>query len=64
MAGFKASVTKRINLLRVTPNAPVWQPNYYEHVIRDQTDWERIHRYIESNPSKWARDEENLQREL
>ncbi len=64
VAGFKASATKQINLLRATPNVPVWQRNYYEHVIRGQEDWERIHRYIDSNPTQWARDEENPQREL
>ncbi len=39
--------------------AAVWQRNYYEHVIRDHDDWDRIHRYIESNPAMWAQDEEN-----
>ncbi|HEX8992275.1 MAG TPA: hypothetical protein VF784_11415, partial [Anaerolineales bacterium] len=57
--GFKSSVTKRINALRGSPNAPVWQRNYYEHVIRDPGDWERIHRYIDSNPVLWSQDAEN-----
>ena len=60
MAGFKSSVTKRINIARGTPNAPVWQRNYYEHIIRDTQDWEIIHRYIHSNPLTWPDDEENL----
>ncbi len=59
IAGFKSAVTKQINLLRRTPNAPVWQRNYYEHVIRDEKDWDRIRRYIESNPLTWAEDGEN-----
>ena len=37
----------------------LWQRNYYEHIIRDQKDWERIHLYIEANPSRWDDDEEN-----
>lgn len=37
----------------------VWQRNYYEHVIRDEADWNRIHLYIESNVLNWAGDEEN-----
>ena len=28
-------------------------------MIRNHEDWDRIHRYIESNPSMWAEDEEN-----
>lgn len=37
----------------------LWQRNYYEHIIRDQKDWERIHLYIEANPSRWNDDHEN-----
>jgi REP element-mobilizing transposase RayT len=59
VAGFKSSVTKRINLLYNAPGAPVWQRNYYEHIIRDQPDYERIANYIATNPSNWAEDEEN-----
>ncbi len=57
--GFKSSVTKRINALRGSPCVSVWQRNYYEHVIRDQQDWERIHLYIDANPVLWSQDEEN-----
>ncbi len=28
----------------------VWQPNYYEHVIRNETALHRIREYIEQNP--------------
>ncbi len=38
---------------------PVWQRNYYEHIIRDEKYWDRIHRYIEQNPLVWADDQEN-----
>lgn len=37
----------------------LWQRNYYEHIIRNDDDYQRIQRYIESNPSVWAGDEEN-----
>jgi putative transposase len=59
MAQFKSIVTKQINLLRNTPGIPIWQRNYYEHIIRNDDDLNRIHRYIESNPSMWADDTEN-----
>ena len=35
IAGFKMVVTKRINVLRHTPSVPIWQRNYYEHIIRN-----------------------------
>ena len=54
---FKAAVTRRVG--RELTATGIWQKNYYEHVIRDLEDWDRIHRYIESNPSMWAEDDEN-----
>jgi hypothetical protein len=59
MAGFKSSVTKQINMIRNVQGIPVWQRNYYERIIRDDREMDRIHRYIESNPSMWAEDDEN-----
>lgn len=37
----------------------LWQRNYYEHVIRNDADLNRIRDYIQSNPAKWDEDEEN-----
>lgn len=37
----------------------LWQRNYYEHILRNQQDYERIANYIVSNPANWAEDEEN-----
>ncbi len=59
VAYLKYHSAKRINALRSTPYEPIWQRNYYEHVIRDQADWERISEYIADNPAQWALDDEN-----
>ena len=61
MAQFKSIVTKRINLLCDTQGAPVWQRNYYEHIIRNDADLDRIRAYIFNNPFNWQSDDENLQ---
>ncbi len=37
----------------------LWQRNYYEHIIRDEADLNRIRDYIQSNPANWDEDEEN-----
>ncbi len=37
----------------------LWQRNYYEHIIGNEDDYERIFNYIAANPSHWAEDEEN-----
>jgi REP element-mobilizing transposase RayT len=31
----------------------VWQRNYYDHIIRNQEEWEKIHQYILANPDHW-----------
>ena len=50
--GFKSSVTKRINQIRNTPGAPVWQRNYYERIIGYESELNRIRKYIIENPIK------------
>ena len=37
----------------------MWQRNYYEHIIRDQTELKNVREYIKANPLKWSQDEEN-----
>jgi len=40
----------------------LWQRNYYEHIIRNENDLNRIREYIFNNPANWANDDENPQR--
>ncbi|MCF8039647.1 MAG: hypothetical protein K9K79_10055 [Desulfohalobiaceae bacterium] len=37
----------------------LWQRNYYEHVIRNDGELNRIRKYIAENPAQWALDREN-----
>jgi hypothetical protein len=41
------------------PSIAVWQRNYYEHIIRNESTLGRIREYIETNPLQWAVDREN-----
>ena len=59
VAGFKSITTKRINVLRDTPRLDVWQRNYYERIIRDDDELNRVREYIKNNPKKWSLDSEN-----
>lgn len=34
----------------------LWQRNYYEHIIRNETSYLRIVEYINNNPSNWKED--------
>ena len=56
---YKASVTRRAAMLRDNPVSEVWQRNYYEHVVRNENEKERIYEYIISNPDQWDSDDEN-----
>ena len=31
----------------------IWQKSYYDHIIRNQEDYNEIWKYIEQNPKKW-----------
>ncbi|MBW2558634.1 MAG: hypothetical protein JRD69_07385 [Deltaproteobacteria bacterium] len=35
---------------------PVWQRNYYEHIIRNEKSCHQIAEYIQTNPLKWRDD--------
>ncbi|MBL0126087.1 MAG: hypothetical protein IPP83_01250 [Flavobacteriales bacterium] len=44
----------------VTPSgAEVWQRGYYEHIIRDDAEYDRIARYIADNQRNWNNDRFN-----
>jgi len=60
IGAFKTVSTKRINEHRGTPNAPVWQRNYYERIIRGEESLNRIRQYIADNPLRWHLDRENV----
>jgi putative transposase len=56
---YKSAVSYRINLMRGTQDIPVWQRNYYEHIIRNEQDLQNKTDYIEANPMLWDQDDEN-----
>ena len=58
---FKSITAKRINTLRNIPGQPVWQRNYYEHIIRDERALNAIRRYILNNPANWTKDADYLE---
>ena len=54
---FKSVATKRIRQLsHVNVDIPIWQRNYYEHIIRNEKSFNDIRAYIANNPAKWAED--------
>jgi hypothetical protein len=60
IAYFKYKSTKEMNLLDNTGTVTkFWQRNYYEHIIRNETDLQNKTDYIEANPLLWDDDDEN-----
>lgn len=53
---FKASVSRRSQRETGKEHDLIWQRNYYEHVVRNQTDLDRIRAYIQLNPQRWEND--------
>jgi REP element-mobilizing transposase RayT len=56
VAGFKSYTTKLVNELRKTPGARLWQPNYFEHIIRNQRQFDTACEYIRTNAMRWELD--------
>ncbi len=61
VAYFKYQSTKQINLQRGTPGIPIWQRNYYEHIVRSERALDAIREYINDNPLRWELDRYNPQ---
>ena len=57
IGAFKTVSTKKINIIRNAPGTPVWQRNYYEHIIRNENALNNIRQYIINNPLSWHVDQ-------
>ena len=58
MQGFKSSVTRKVGK-RGDRHAFGWQRSFYDHIIRNEENLNRIREYIQNNPLKWAFDRYN-----
>jgi hypothetical protein len=54
---FKAKTTYEIHQSLKTNF--LWQPRFYDHIIRNDKSLDEIRQYIKTNPLKWEEDEEN-----
>jgi putative transposase len=65
IAGFKSAVNTKIDdyidekLLKIPKynrNNHFFQPNYHDHIIRNEGEYQRIKNYIINNPANWGKD--------
>ncbi|MBQ8769354.1 MAG: transposase [Oscillospiraceae bacterium] len=59
---YKYQVTKEYHLKINTAEEKLFQRSYYDHIIRNQRDYDEIWEYIENNPLKWALENKNAAR--
>jgi len=55
----KMNTAKHINIALSRTGKRFWQRNYYEHVIRNEEELNRIREYIQYNSLTWNLDREN-----
>ena len=56
---FKMESAKEINRELRTEGEPFWQERYWDHIIRNEQELQRIKQYILDNPKKWHLDRNN-----
>ena len=65
IAGFKSAINskiddyideKQLNIPKYNRNNHFFQPNYHDHIIRNELEYHRIKNYIINNPSNWDKD--------
>ena len=59
IGAFKTVSTKQFNSAQGKTGSPLWQRNYYEHVVRRDELLDKIRQYIRENPARWEIDREN-----
>ena len=52
--GFKSAVTRQARIINTNFG---WQSRFYDHIIRNDADYNRIKTYIIENPGNWQHDE-------
>ncbi|MBQ8868539.1 MAG: transposase [Oscillospiraceae bacterium] len=51
---FKSIVTRKCHI--INSKQKMWQTSFYDHIIRDESDYLKIWNYIDTNPAKWSED--------
>ncbi len=59
---FKAVATTAIRRHVQQSDLQVWQTRFFDRVIRNETELNRIREYIFNNPAQWELDKENPER--
>jgi putative transposase len=53
LRGYKSAVTSRIRMMKPELRT-LWQPNYWDRVVRTEAEWAAFSAYISDNPRRWS----------
>ena len=56
ICSIKSITTKKANIYDNAKGRKIWQRSFYDHIVRNQNDYEQIWNYIEFNVAKWNED--------
>jgi len=59
VSAFKSLSAINCNRILGRADRPFWQRNYYERIVRNEAELNRVRQYIRDNPEKWAEDKNN-----
>jgi len=59
VGNFKSFATKRINKINNSQGSPLWQRNYFEHIIKNPAELNKTREYIINNTKNWSIDKDN-----
>ena len=54
VGAYKAGVSRQIH--KMTPMNPIWQRSFYDHIVRNESSFFQIWKYIDENEQKWLDD--------
>jgi REP element-mobilizing transposase RayT len=57
ISAYKSTVTRVYHFNNLDIKGPVWQRNYYEHIIRHDHELDQIRKYIQENPARWEKND-------
>jgi putative transposase len=60
IGAFKTNSANQINQFRMTPGSSVWHGDFYDPIIRNESELDKITDYTLANPLNWMDDPENL----
>jgi len=60
VSGLKYSITYRLRKISNNIDLEIWQRNYFDRIIRNEIELNKIRNYVNSNPVNWNNNIENI----